>query len=155
MREIKKFLIIIALLLVSFLAGRHIAPKEPLSIRDTVANERVVWDTLVVSEPVVVHKYVRDTIRIPVEKEGEKDTVYVEVPREVKVYSDSSYRAVVSGYEPSLDSLEIYNSTVYRTVYEKRKPKRIGIGIQAGYGAGEGGLTPYIGIGISYNLLNL
>lgn len=155
MREIKKFLIIIALLLVSFLAGRHIAPKEPLSIRDTVTIEKVVWDTLKISEPVVVHKYVRDTIRIPVEKDGGRDTVYVEVPREVKVYSDSSYRAVVSGYEPSLDSLEIYNSTVYRTVYEKRKPKRIGIGIQAGYGAGEGGLTPYIGIGISYNLLNL
>jgi len=32
------------------------------------------------------------------------------------------------------------------------KVKRIGIGVQAGYGIGKNGLTPYIGAGISYNI---
>lgn len=36
------------------------------------------------------------------------------------------------------------------------KPKRIGIGIQVGYGlTGEGRATPYVGVGLSYNLVNL
>lgn len=36
------------------------------------------------------------------------------------------------------------------------KPKRIGFGIQVGYGlTGEGRATPYVGIGASFNLFNL
>lgn len=36
------------------------------------------------------------------------------------------------------------------------KPKRLGIGLQAGYGiTGEFKTTPYIGVGVSYNLFNL
>lgn len=34
------------------------------------------------------------------------------------------------------------------------KTKRIGLGAQAGYGVSKNGLTPYIGIGISYNIFN-
>ena len=33
------------------------------------------------------------------------------------------------------------------------KVKRIGIGVQAGYGIGKNGLTPYIGAGISWNII--
>lgn len=35
----------------------------------------------------------------------------------------------------------------------KQKPKRIGIGVQVGYGVNQNGFTPYVGIGISYNVL--
>ena len=31
---------------------------------------------------------------------------------------------------------------------------RWGLGVQAGVGAGKGGLSPYVGIGVSYNLLS-
>lgn len=34
------------------------------------------------------------------------------------------------------------------------KPKRFGLGVSAGYGIGSNGLTPYIGLGINYNLIN-
>lgn len=41
-----------------------------------------------------------------------------------------------------------------RELLEKaRKPKSWGIGLNAGYGATEHGLTPYIGIGISRNII--
>ena len=33
------------------------------------------------------------------------------------------------------------------------KPKKIGIGIQTGYGIGKNGLSPYIGLGLSYNII--
>ena len=34
------------------------------------------------------------------------------------------------------------------------KKTRWGLGIQAGYGASKDGLTPYIGVGVSYNVLS-
>lgn len=37
----------------------------------------------------------------------------------------------------------------------KPKPKRIGIGVQVGYGMTGDRLSPYIGVGVSYNFLNL
>ena len=79
--------------------------------------------------------------------------IYIEVPMEQKHYGDSTYDAWVSGYKPSLDSLKLYNTTVFIPVPSKEKPKRWGIGVQAGYGFGKGGATPYVGVGISYNLL--
>jgi hypothetical protein len=33
------------------------------------------------------------------------------------------------------------------------KPKRIGLGAQIGWGVGKNGLTPYVGIGLSYNII--
>ena len=65
----------------------------------------------------------------------------------------------VSGYRPQLDSIHIYHRTEYITKEIKTvaKPKRWGIGLQAGYGVSFSNkqiqATPYIGIGISYNIL--
>ena len=65
-----------------------------------------------------------------------QDSALVEVPIERKVYQeDSLYRAVVSGYRVSLDSLTIYPTTTTITVYktvESRKPGRWSLGITAG-----------------------
>ena len=48
------------------------------------------------------------------------DSVRVEMPIERKIYQeDSVYRAVVSGYRPSLDSLLIFSKTTTITVHEK------------------------------------
>lgn len=41
-----------------------------------------------------------------------------------------------------------------RSVYKLPKPKRFGVGISAGYGVTAQGLSPYIGVGINYNLIN-
>ena len=49
-----------------------------------------------------------------------------------------------------------YSSTEELKAYKLKmpKPKRFGLGIQGGYGIGGYGLTPYIGIGLSYNIIN-
>ena len=41
-----------------------------------------------------------------------------------------------------------------RSVYKLPKPKKFGVGISAGYGITAQGLSPYIGVGINYNLIN-
>lgn len=40
-------------------------------------------------------------------------------------------------------------------VTDKTKPKRLGLGVQVGYGFGAGGLTPYIGVGLNYTLIRI
>ena len=82
-----------------------------------------------------------------------QDSVTVQIPITQRVYETDRYRAVVSGYQPSLDDLLIYQPT--QVVRIKDKPKRWGIGVQVGYGMtvkGTPQFAPYIGVGVSYNL---
>lgn len=127
---------------------------EPSIVRDTL----IVHDTIRIEKPVAEYVVTRDTIRIPVPV-TERDTIYVSLPREERTYTDSTFRAVVSGYEPSLDLIEVYPQTT--TITETRtirvpERKRWGIGVQIGGGAVLNGkqvaLSPYIGVGVSYNL---
>ena len=89
------------------------------------------------------------------------DTVLVHLPIEQRQYSDPRYTAWVSGYRPQLDSIQIYQQTQYITKEVKvaTKPKRWGIGLQAGYGVslhnGQLFPAPYIGVGLSYSIVNL
>lgn len=137
--------------------GRKTAknPVELIVVWDT--TEVVTHDTIVRERPIFVAKTVYDTIRSYFTT-IEHDTVEVEVPMERRVYQeDSLYRAVVSGWRPSLDSLTIWPKTTTVTI-TKTVPvpdrRRWGIGLQAGYGAGKNGLTPYVGVGVGYDLLS-
>ena len=81
-----------------------------------------VWrtDTHYVDVPVEVIKWkdkekpvyiaVHDTTMI-------NDTAYVVMPREFKVYQDSTYMAQVSGVDPSMDWIQVYQKTAYVTNY--------------------------------------
>lgn len=85
------------------------------------------------------------------------DSANVVVPITQKVYEDSIYTAYVSGYLPQLDSLIFRMPREVVTVREYSKPKRWGIGVQVGYGMSVNGtpqFSPYIGIGVSYNLFS-
>lgn len=100
----------------------------------------------------VVRLQVADTARVTVcDTVRVADSVRVVVPITRRVYEDSLYRAVVSGYRPRLDSITVYRPTRYVTVKVADR-RRWGIGLQAGCGVGKGGLSPYVGIGVSYNL---
>ena len=88
------------------------------------------------------------------------DTVFVHLPIEQRQYSDPRYTAWVSGYRPQLDSIHIYQRTEYITkeIKTATKPKRWGIGLQAGYGVSlhdnQVFPAPYVGIGLSYSIIN-
>lgn len=146
------------LLLSGYLLGRRTArAPEPecivqvdtLRIRDTLLIERPVPVEVRVVDTMLVA--LTDTIRL-------SDTVYLRLPREIKQYEDSLFRAQVSGYRPALDWIEVYPQTVYLTkVVKTQDVRRWGVGLQAGYGAyaagGQVRLSPYVGVGISYDLL--
>lgn len=115
-----------------------------------------VRETITAHIPVPQHEHTirTDTVRLPILRTDTlviHDTLRVLVPIVQRTYSTPQYRAVISGYNPTLDSIQLYPLT--RTVTLTRSPKRWGIGIQAGYSLTPHGLAPTIGIGISYNLL--
>lgn len=86
----------------------------------------------------------------------------IELPKVQRVYSDdSTYTAWVSGYEPRLDSINVYRKTIKETVTittptKKKRTfwQRFNIGIQAGYGLGldDKKAHPYVGCGMGFNL---
>lgn len=162
MTTLKKFLIaalLAALLLLSgyFLGRRTARAPEPEYIVqiDTLR----IRDTLFVETPVPVEVRVVDTMLVAVTDTVHlNDTVYLSLPRETKVYGDSTYTAQVSGYRPELDWVRVYpqREVVTRTISVDSR-KRWGLGLQAGYGAyvdaGQVRLVPYVGVGISYDIL--
>lgn len=141
--------ILVALLLVACLVAWFRPPERlPAEIRTETKIKTVVKvDTLLISSPMAPLLFIqlKDTIHIG-------NTV---VHREQALYTDSLYKAWVSGYRPRLDSIEVYPRTVFQEVTNDiyhtivPKKKRWGLGIQAGYGYPDG---VYIGIGVSYNL---
>jgi hypothetical protein len=87
------------------------------------------------------------------------DTMYVYLEREQVVWQDSLSCVYVSGILPQVDSVEHYirERVVTRELTQVvKKPCKWGIGVHAGYGAfvnnGQFATSPYVGVGISYNL---
>ena len=164
---IKSFLGIVLVVAVSFLIGCRYGRKtarKPVDLRVVWDTTEVVrLDTIVREKPVYVASYIHDTVRTYFTT-IEQDTVTVDVPIERRVYhEDSLYHAVVSGprcgnYEPSLDSLVVWPTITTVTIRDTKteyRNSKISFGIQAGYGAFGKDFSPYIGVGISYNLFSI
>lgn len=151
-------------LLISFAIGHHRGRTEALKgfKPDTLIIDH--WDTLEVSKPIYLTKRIVDTMWLSVPESGETGACPVDsvpIPREQAHYKDTSYEAWVSGYRPALDSIRVFrhDQTIYiDKVMEVKKKSRWGIGLQAGYGAylvdRQVYTTPYVGVGITYNLFS-
>lgn len=89
-------------------------------------------------------------------KIGGSDTVWAAVPRVQKRYEDSTYTAWVSGYEPRLDSIEVYRRTVFVVKNEggRVKTRRLSLGLTGGFGYGVFTRKPdlFVGVGASWRL---
>lgn len=135
---------------------RHIDELENAPA-DTI--EVVKIDTLLIEKPVAVYKYIKkpELVEIP-DTLTIHDTIekVYQFPREYMVYKDSSYRAVVSGVLPRLDSIEIYQKNITQTITQTIKvtdKKRWGLGVNVGAGWNGKKVQPFVGIGVQYNLL--
>lgn len=146
-----------------------IKPLQPsIIIHDSLRVDTIILsDSINIIKPVVKYKYTTrvDTLyidspssKIPIEITNniyENDTVFTDRGR-VK------YKAVVSGYKPSLDSLnfslETFNThsehTQFVYIPTPVKEKRWNIGLQAGYGFAISSrkFEPFVGIGVSYKI---
>lgn len=84
-----------------------------------------------------------------------RDSAIVQLPIIQRHYADSTYEAWVSGpIDPRLDSLRVFAQTTIITRREWKPPKRWHIGVTAGYGYGQKGFQPYVGVGITYSLFS-
>ena len=131
-----------------------VTAKLPVSVPKQTENERKLQETVQMLRDSLANygKIVPDHFEELSEKVT-PDSVSVEIPITQKVYETDRYRAVVSGYKPSLDDIYIYQPT--QIVQVKSKPKRWGVGIQVGYGVTlkqTPQFSPYVGVGVSYNL---
>ena len=140
-----------AYLLLSHLCRRDTPPKiKEIGVPDTL----IVWDTIFIDKPIWVTSKVRDSVRFAVPKaqtDTVHDTVYFYLPQQEIVWTDSLCSVYAHGINPVIDSVKHFLPT--KTIIPKPNPKKWGIGIQAGYGASEDGLSPYIGIGVTYSLI--
>ena len=76
---------------------------------DTVTKYKIVRDTTFVERPKVYKEIIRDTIQLnSLLDNGSKHLVVSQ-----KEYRDSNYVAWVSGIEPQLDSIMVFNNTEY------------------------------------------
>ena len=131
-----------------------VTAKLPVSVPKQSENERKLQETVQMLRDSLANY--GKTVPGHFEELSEKvthDSVSVEIPITQKVYETDRYRAVVSGYKPSLDDIYIYQPT--QIVQVKSKPKRWGVGIQVGYGVTlkqTPQFSPYVGVGVSYNL---
>jgi hypothetical protein len=127
-------------------------------IHETVVD--TVIDTVEYPKPVLRDSVVvrHETRLLPTVPASGNDTVVhdsveVVIPITQKIYEDSTYKAFVSGYDVTLDSISVYRKTV--TIRERElitKHSRVGWGIVCGAGYGRQGFSPYIGVGVYYRI---
>ena len=148
--------------LIGFLIGQKHPQKLPVEPIKEKVDTLLIFDTITLTKPVFVEKIQLDSVYMPVTDTLLKhDTLYVYLEREQIQWQDSLCRVYASGINPQVDSVThfVQETIVNREISVPVKVKsRWGLGIQVGYGAGINGkqvyLTPYVGMGISYNILS-
>lgn len=116
-----KTLSFFVILFVGFVVGYCTRPQT-----DAIVKTEYRTDTLRIVAPaeVRVDTFMREVF-VPVRQKADTvfrtDSILVYLPFERKVYEDSTYRAVISGYQPVLEDIYVYGkeTIIYR---EKTAP---------------------------------
>ena len=159
--------------LIGFLIGQQHPQKPPVEPNTEKVDTLFIRDTNTFTQPkkepspdvlikeIPVPVYVADSSAIDsllnecARLERVSDSLQLVLLRVQRHYSDSTFDAWVSGVDPRLDSIKTYQTNMLITKeIPVIKKTRWGLGVHTGVGAGNDGLTPYIGIGVSYNILS-
>ena len=150
------------IVVIAFTAGqRHMQKRLILPQKERV-DTLFIRDTIMSNDPVFITKTKIDSIPYPVPVRDtlwKTDTIWLQ--REQVMWQDSLSRIYASGVSVEIDSVLHFISTQVitkeRDVIVKVKPKW-SVGVHAGYGAfannGQISASPYIGVGVSYNLFS-
>lgn len=148
MKKWVPYIVIVLLVVVLILSLTH--PREVVvetHTTDTVTIVRV--DTIRARFPHFVYEKVLDTIFI--EKVSEN---VLKLPITQKYYNTDSYQAWVSGYKPNLDSINVFNKVVERTVNHTIDrvvyPKSIDWYLNAGSMFIDKKAAPYVGLNVKF-----
>lgn len=162
---IKRIVFAVAAIILSLLISYFIGRRDGLNSAVETETEKVdtlyLRDTIVQYEPILEERVVLKKVPVPVTDTLRiHDTLYVYLEREQVVWQDSLSRVYASGILPQIDSVQHYITerivTKEVTIHVK-KPCRWGVGVHAGYGVQLGDqvrTAPYIGVGVSYNILS-
>ena len=155
---VNALLILACVFLFGFRMGQKHPQKSPVEPIKTKVDTLVIHDTTMSYKPIYVDRVKFDSVLVPVlDTMMIHDTTFVYLEREKVTWRDSLCEVYASGIMPSVDSVRHFQEYKYITI-EKQVPVKVkshwGLGVNAGYGVGKGGLTPYVGVGISYNLLS-
>jgi hypothetical protein len=154
----KNILTYIGILAVGVLVGILVSPKLTRKANDGHADTTtvIIYDTLKIREPqptittpVKVVKFatvpklltITDTVKVPYYVH---DTLII--PIEQKIYQDTNYTAYVSGYNPKLDLIEIYNNIVTRTVTKTAPTPKHLLSLNASFMVAPSLYIPQIGV---------
>ena len=119
----KAFIILCLLFAVSVGLNIWLATREPTT--ETTIERDTMWRDSIIYEPVPAETIPTDRvvyIKVAVpqtQHDTIRDSIDVPVPIVQKRYDDSLYTAWVSGFEPNLDSIRLYQPTIVETVTKK------------------------------------
>lgn len=155
---VNALLILACVLLFGFIVGQKHPQKSPVEPIKTKVDTLVIHDTTISYKPIYVDRVKLDSVLVPVVDSVKiHDTTFVYLEREKVTWRDSLCEVYASGIMASVDSVRHFQEYKYITI-ETQVPVKVrshwGLGVNAGYGVGKGGFTPYIGVGISYNILS-
>ena len=156
-------IVLVLLLMISIGLNIYLMTKKPdVEVIEKVTTE-IKHDTITDSIPKLVEVNIIKYKKVPVYLTDtiKGDTVYINLPIEQKKYTDdSTYTAYISGYEPKLDSINIFRKTIFQkqtiTIKEKDK-KRIVFGptVNIGYDVKNKQAGYSIGIGATWVMFGL
>lgn len=163
MGKIKSILVAAALLVGVWLIGYITGGNHSPNVLEKVQIDTLVrHDTIRAESPVEIrHIKTTDTLILPItDTLRVRDTFYVVLNRQIKEYRDSLYYAQVSGYDPTLDFIEVYPRTVVisktETTTQNPSPWRYDVTVGLDYGMMWGKyITPNVGAEIGYKKLTL
>lgn len=157
MNSVRPFLLgllVAALMAVSFAGGRLSVVKRPQTPPEVQRDTLYIRDTITATKPVYFVRHELDTVWIQA-LDTHRDTGLVALPREQVEWRDSLATVWASGVGVEVDSVRHYATTRVVTVREVQKMKaRWALGVQAGYGAGKDGLSPFVGVGVTWAVLS-
>lgn len=160
-RKAKQILLIILIPLLTGMVGyvvgnRHFHEATKMLQMDTL----IVYDTIRIEKPAEI-RYVRtkEVVKVPIRDTTRiHDTTFLLLQKEVREYRDSQYYAKVSGYNPSLDFIEVYPkvTTISKTVMPEPTPWRYGVTVGVDYGrTNRTYLSPNVGAEVGYKKVTL
>ena len=111
-----KFTIFLLGVLVGFVCSKLVSKQNDIKPQcnyetktDTVTEYKIIRDTTFVEKPKLCKEIIRDTVWL----DSLLDNDYNHLIVSQKEYRDSDYVAWVSGVEPQLDSIMVFNNTEY------------------------------------------
>ena len=107
-----KYIPYIIVLVVGFVLGLLCRTEHFRDEVKMLTDTLVVVDTHIIEKPVAVERTIKDSLLVAVHDTIViRDSVFVPIPIETKIYKGEDYFAEISGYKANLERIEVYPKT--------------------------------------------